>query len=159
MDDLIAAGLGERTVAVARELTKRYEEYRICTIAGAAEHYRDNTPRGEFVLVIEDESHRSGGEAGRSDVKDLSRTCYREDAPGAGLSPCQPSESDRRNNDIELGGRIMFWLTQGHSVKDIVSRIMEDENKTSTFKNLSLTRNNLYNLIQEMKRWLQGELH
>ncbi len=159
LDDLTAAGLGERTVAVARELTKRYEEYRICTVARAGEYYRANTPRGEFVLVIEDESLRSGDETGRSNVKDLGPARAGEDIPGDGLSPCQPSESDRRNYDIELGGRIMFWLIQGHSVKDIVTRIMEDENKIKTSKNLSLTRNNLYNLIQKMKRWLQGELH
>ncbi len=44
--------LGDRPVAVCRELTKRFEEVRRTTLAEAAAHYEQQEPRGEFVLVI-----------------------------------------------------------------------------------------------------------
>jgi len=46
--------LGEnRNIALCRELTKKYEEISRKTIAEAIEYYKDNEPRGEYVLVIE----------------------------------------------------------------------------------------------------------
>ncbi|RPF47953.1 16S rRNA (cytidine1402-2'-O)-methyltransferase [Hydrogenoanaerobacterium saccharovorans] len=45
--------LGERRVALARELTKLHEEVIRTTFSGALELYREKSPRGEYVLVIE----------------------------------------------------------------------------------------------------------
>ena len=42
----------ERKIAVVRELTKIHEEVWRTTLAEAAAHYRDQEPRGEYVLVI-----------------------------------------------------------------------------------------------------------
>jgi len=51
--------LGEtRRVAVCRELTKLHESIGRMTIGEAAEKYEKETPRGEFVLVIEGRSFR-----------------------------------------------------------------------------------------------------
>lgn len=45
--------LGERSAAVARELTKRHEEIRRGRLAALAQHYRGaGTPRGEAVIVV-----------------------------------------------------------------------------------------------------------
>jgi 16S rRNA (cytidine1402-2'-O)-methyltransferase len=44
--------LGNRQIAVARELTKLHEEIWRGTIAGAREHFMQNEPRGEFTLVV-----------------------------------------------------------------------------------------------------------
>jgi 16S rRNA (cytidine1402-2'-O)-methyltransferase len=44
--------LGQRQAAVARELTKRYEEVRRDTLSGLAEFYAAEAPRGEITLVI-----------------------------------------------------------------------------------------------------------
>jgi 16S rRNA (cytidine1402-2'-O)-methyltransferase len=44
--------LGDRPVAVARELTKLHEEIWRGTVSGAREHFTQNEPRGEFTLVI-----------------------------------------------------------------------------------------------------------
>lgn len=44
--------LGNRRVAVAREITKKYEEFRRGTLEEALEWFGQNEPRGEFVLVM-----------------------------------------------------------------------------------------------------------
>jgi 16S rRNA (cytidine1402-2'-O)-methyltransferase len=50
--DLVEAGAGDRAVSVAREMTKQYEEVRRGTVAELAAYYREETPRGEFVIVL-----------------------------------------------------------------------------------------------------------
>ena len=56
LDDL-AQALGEsavsRRVVVARELTKRFEEFRRGTVAELAAAYRESPPRGEVVILLE----------------------------------------------------------------------------------------------------------
>jgi 16S rRNA (cytidine1402-2'-O)-methyltransferase len=49
----LEALLGDRQMAVARELTKIHEEIWRGTISGAREHFTQNEPRGEFTLVVE----------------------------------------------------------------------------------------------------------
>ncbi len=44
--------LGNRSLAVARELTKLHEEIFRGTTREAAYHYEDNPPRGEITLVV-----------------------------------------------------------------------------------------------------------
>lgn len=44
--------LGERQVAVCRELSKLYEEVRRGTLSEVIDHFTHTAPRGEFVLVI-----------------------------------------------------------------------------------------------------------
>ncbi len=51
--DLLEASLGERRVVVARELTKRYEEFLRFTVAEAVSYYESVSPRGEFTVVLE----------------------------------------------------------------------------------------------------------
>jgi 16S rRNA (cytidine1402-2'-O)-methyltransferase len=51
--DLAAALGGERRVAIARELTKRFEEVWRGTLAAAVDHVAETEPRGEYVLVVD----------------------------------------------------------------------------------------------------------
>ena len=44
--------LGDRPIALCRELTKLHEETRRTTLSAAVDYYLDNEPRGEFVLVV-----------------------------------------------------------------------------------------------------------
>lgn len=44
--------LGDREIAVCREITKIFEETLRCKISEAIEHFTQKAPRGEFVLVI-----------------------------------------------------------------------------------------------------------
>ena len=53
IDDLAAVLGPERRLAVARELTKRYEEVWRGTLAEALDHLATNAPRGEYVIVLE----------------------------------------------------------------------------------------------------------
>ncbi len=52
--------LGDRPVAVCRELTKLHEETVRTTLARAAAHYAETEPRGEFVLVVGGAVRRDG---------------------------------------------------------------------------------------------------
>ena len=45
--------LGDRKIAVVRELTKIHETVLKTTLSGAMEHFTENPPKGEFVLIIE----------------------------------------------------------------------------------------------------------
>ena len=52
LDDIIEV-FGDRKIALCRELTKLNEEIIRTTLSGAIEYYKENAPRGEYVLVIE----------------------------------------------------------------------------------------------------------
>ena len=52
LKDLVAALGPERPVAIARELTKRFEEVFRGTAASALSHFSEHAPRGEFTFLI-----------------------------------------------------------------------------------------------------------
>lgn len=45
--------LGNRNIAICRELTKRYEEKMLMTLSESLDYYTEKEPRGEFVLILE----------------------------------------------------------------------------------------------------------
>ncbi|MDE6887666.1 MAG: 16S rRNA (cytidine(1402)-2'-O)-methyltransferase [Eubacterium sp.] len=49
--------LGERNIAVCRELTKKHEEVMRASLAEVLQYYEEHEPRGEYVLVIEGKSY------------------------------------------------------------------------------------------------------
>lgn len=51
--DLCSALGSDRKIVLARELTKLHEEICRTTLGAAVEKYKDDSPKGEFVLVIE----------------------------------------------------------------------------------------------------------
>lgn len=48
--------LGNRKMAICRELTKRYEEVMSISMEEALAYYKENEPRGEYVLVVQGKS-------------------------------------------------------------------------------------------------------
>lgn len=53
LEQLAAAMGAERRVAVVREITKRFEECVRLPLGEAIQHFRQNAPKGEFVIVVE----------------------------------------------------------------------------------------------------------
>ena len=64
--------LGDRSITLCRELTKRYEEKKKMTLAQAVDYYRENDPRGEYVLVIAGKSKEEVMQEEQSRWEDLS---------------------------------------------------------------------------------------
>jgi 16S rRNA (cytidine1402-2'-O)-methyltransferase len=64
----LSAGLGEREAAVARELTKKFEEVVTGTLPGLAERYLADEPRGEIVVVVGPPQNAAPTEAGDVDA-------------------------------------------------------------------------------------------
>ena len=52
LGELDARGAGERPTAVAREMTKQFEELRRGTLAELRAYYEESPPRGEVVIVV-----------------------------------------------------------------------------------------------------------
>ncbi len=52
LTDLANTFGGDRPVSLCRELSKLHEEVRRTTLGEAAAYYRENPPKGEFVLVV-----------------------------------------------------------------------------------------------------------
>jgi 16S rRNA (cytidine1402-2'-O)-methyltransferase len=48
----LADGLGDREAAVAREISKRFEETVTGTLSELADRYRDSPPKGEIAIVV-----------------------------------------------------------------------------------------------------------
>jgi 16S rRNA (cytidine1402-2'-O)-methyltransferase len=72
-----------RNLTLARELTKRHEDYLRLTVTGAIEHYQTREPRGEYVLVLE-----GSASYGQRQVVGFSETGPAEDPALAMLRTC-----------------------------------------------------------------------
>jgi 16S rRNA (cytidine1402-2'-O)-methyltransferase len=68
LDALVEAGAGERQAVVARELTKRFEEFKRGTVAHLASVYGKVDPKGEVVLVIAGAEERAVSERDLNDA-------------------------------------------------------------------------------------------
>ena len=71
LDDLYE-NLGDRRVSICRELTKKFEEVNVTTLAQAVAFYKENEPRGEYVLVLEGKSLEEQEEEKRQSWKEMS---------------------------------------------------------------------------------------
>lgn len=52
LNDLCSAFGPDRKIALCREMTKLHEETQRCTLEEAVAYYEENTPKGEYVLVV-----------------------------------------------------------------------------------------------------------
>lgn len=68
--DMLETFGGERQITAAREITKKYEEYIRTTLEGAVEHFENNPPKGEFVLIIKGADPEEIKEKHRADLPD-----------------------------------------------------------------------------------------
>lgn len=89
--------LGDRSITLCRELTKRYEEKKKMTLAQAVDYYRENDPRGEYVLVI----------AGKSKEEVM-------------------QEEQSRWEDLSIEEHMQIYLDQDYSKKDAMKVVAKD---------------------------------
>ena len=71
LDDLYET-LGDRRITLCRELTKKFEDIFPTTIKEAISFYKENEPRGEYVLVIEGRSLEEQEEERKASFLDMS---------------------------------------------------------------------------------------
>ncbi|PYG89195.1 16S rRNA (cytidine1402-2'-O)-methyltransferase [Ruminiclostridium sufflavum DSM 19573] len=89
--------LGDRRIALARELTKIHEEVVRCSIGEAMEKYKTEPPKGEFVLIVEGQ---------KQDVlKDSAREKYSE---------------------ISIEEHVQTYVKEGMTKKEAVKKAAED---------------------------------
>ena len=93
----IYQALGDRSITLCRELTKRYEEKKKMTLAQAVDYYRENDPRGEYVLVI----------AGKSKEEVM-------------------QEEQSRWEDLSIEEHMQIYLDQDYSKKDAMKAVAKD---------------------------------
>ena len=81
LKNLDAAGFSTRRITICRELSKFYEESFRMTVSEALAYYKENEPRGEFVLVLDQPSQaeRQAKKANEiSDIKALIKSKLKE---------------------------------------------------------------------------------
>ena len=89
--------LGDRSITLCRELTKRYEEKKKMTLTQAVDYYKENDPRGEYVLVI----------AGKSKEEVM-------------------QEEQSRWEDLSIEEHMQIYLDQDYSKKDAMKAVAKD---------------------------------
>lgn len=114
LQDLAANGLARRQLTLARELTKRHEEFLRGTVQSLQVYYQSAEPRGEYVLILE------GSQA------------YRERCP-ADFTVADASEADQIANAARQ--MLQDLLTQGLPVKEAARQAA---------RQLGLKKNDLY---------------
>lgn len=100
---------GDRRIALVRELTKIYEEVIRTTLAEAAVRFETETPRGEFVLIIEGAAPVKTAQPTLEEAAELAQSYMEEGSSASEASRRAAAESGRRKNDIYR------LLTQSHS--------------------------------------------
>jgi len=89
--------LGDRKIAICRELTKMYEDIIRMTLGEAIKYYKENSPRGEYVLVLE----------------------------GKSLEELQEEERSKWNN-LSVEEHIKTYIEEGFSKKDAIKKVAKD---------------------------------
>jgi 16S rRNA (cytidine1402-2'-O)-methyltransferase len=96
--DLLAV-LGNRRIALVRELTKIHEEVIRTTLAEAAERYADGSARGEFVLVVEG-AKKEDKPKSEEDAVALARSYLVEGLSASEAAKRAASETGRKKGEI-----------------------------------------------------------
>jgi 16S rRNA (cytidine1402-2'-O)-methyltransferase len=99
--------LGERKIAICRELTKLHEEIIRLKLNDAIEYYNKNQPRGEYVLVIEGKS--------KEEVK---------------------IEEEAVWKDLSIEEHIKRYIDEGIDKKDAIKKVAKDRgiSKSDVYK-------------------------
>lgn len=95
--EFLYENLGDRKIAICRELTKMYEDIIRMTLGEAIKYYKENSPRGEYVLVLE----------------------------GKSLEELQEEERSKWNN-LSVEEHIKTYIEEGFNKKDAIKKVAKD---------------------------------
>jgi 16S rRNA (cytidine1402-2'-O)-methyltransferase len=96
----------DRPVAIARELTKQYEEVWRGTLAEAIAHYTTHAPRGEFTLVIAGAPPVASTPLSEAEIRDQLQALI-----ASGLSRSQASRTLAQSTDLNRRDIYQIALT------------------------------------------------
>jgi len=99
--------LGNRRIALARELTKKFEEILRCTLKEAIEKYENESPRGEYVLVVEGADEKQIIEDKKSEWNSMSILEHYQMYIDEGLSRKEAMKKVAQDRGISKGMFIM----------------------------------------------------
>ena len=99
LQDLLDA-LGDRRMSIAREITKLHEQILHTTLSDALSYFRENTPRGEFVLVIEGAKPEQEESMTLEQAVELARQLMEEGASLASAAKQASAESGYKNSAV-----------------------------------------------------------
>jgi 16S rRNA (cytidine1402-2'-O)-methyltransferase len=77
---------GDRRICLVRELTKLHEEIRRTSLSEAVEHYGENPPRGEFVLIVEGAPPIKEETVTAEQAAVLAKTCMEKEGLSASMA-------------------------------------------------------------------------
>lgn len=99
--------LGNRNIAVCRELTKLHEEIYRGSIEEAVEYFKSNAPKGEFVLVLEGKT--------LEEIK---------------------SENIAKWENMSIEDHIVYFIKEGKSKKDAIKQVAKERglSKSEVYK-------------------------
>jgi 16S rRNA (cytidine1402-2'-O)-methyltransferase len=131
LEDLGQA-LGDRSIAVAREMTKVHEEFFRGAISDAVARFTDTPPRGELVLVIEGRkpSERTKTAAFPADAAPHPENPQNQSPAGAG----QDSDNIKRS----LKERFEYYTSMGYSRKEALKNAAAEA---------GISRNEAYDIL------------
>ena len=102
LEDMLTAW-GDRRLCLARELTKLHEEIKLTTLAAAVDHYRENPPRGEFVLVINGAEAQKPQTFTLDDAVELAQTFIGEGLSASDAAKKAAAQTGLKKGDIYRG--------------------------------------------------------
>ncbi len=105
--EFLYENLGDRKIAICRELTKMYEDIIRMTLGEAIKYYKENSPRGEYVLILE----------------------------GKSLEELQEEERSKWNS-LSVEEHIKTYIEEGFSKKDAIKKVAKDRDmpKSEVYK-------------------------
>ena len=95
---------GSRAVTICKELTKRYENSMVTTLAEACSYYENNQPRGEYVLVIAGKDRNELKEEAQAQWLTMSEQEHVDMYIAQGLDKKRGYESSSQRQGVYLRG-------------------------------------------------------
>ena len=99
LEDLLTV-LGDRRIALVREITKIHEEVIRTTLSEAVARYEQENPRGEFVLIVEGAAPVEKAAATVEEAVDLARSYMEEGMSVSEAAKTAAAETGLKKGDI-----------------------------------------------------------